>query len=140
MDTIVVTRHPALVQHLIELGRITPETPVLTHASEADVSGRHVIGVLPLRLAAHAASVTEVALNVPPELRGQELTLADVRRHACAINTYTVNLMADVRSKLAADAELAAFASLPDSSLAVLYQAFRCCSLGISRHQDRRPD
>tara|TARA_R110000803_G_scaffold178013_1_gene240421 strand:- start:372 stop:779 length:408 start_codon:yes stop_codon:yes gene_type:complete len=133
MNTIVVTRHPSLVQHLVELGRITPETPVIAHATEADVAGRHVIGVLPLRLAAHAASVTEVALNVPPELRGKELTLDDVRRYACATNTYTVSLtegrgsmnMADVRSKLAADAELAAFASLPDSSLAVLQQAFR---------------
>ena len=132
-NTIVVTRHPSLVQHLVELGRITTETPVIAHATEADVAGRHVIGVLPLRLAAHAASVTEVALNVPPELRGKELTLDDVRRYACATNTYTVSLtagrgsmnMADVRSKLAADAELAAFASLPDSSLAVLQHAFR---------------
>lgn len=88
--TVVVTRHPALVEHLRREGIISADAEVITHATPEQVTGRHVIGVLPLRLAALAASVTEVPLNVPAELRGQELTLEQVRRYAGAPITYTV--------------------------------------------------
>ena len=60
MNTIVITRHPALVEYLAEINLIPAGTPVISHATPADVQGRHVIGVLPLSLAALAESVTEV--------------------------------------------------------------------------------
>lgn len=91
--TVVVTRHPALVEHLIEIGLCKPDTPVITHACPADVRGKHVIGVLPLSLAALAARVTEVPLTIPEELRGQELTAEQIWQHACHPRTYTVRLV-----------------------------------------------
>jgi hypothetical protein len=81
-STVVITRHPALVAYLIETGAIAPGTTVLAHASPADVEGKRVIGVLPLHLAVLAASVVEVPLDLPPEARGRELTLAEVREYA----------------------------------------------------------
>jgi putative CRISPR-associated protein (TIGR02620 family) len=90
---VVVTRHPALVTYLREEGLIPEDCPVLEHVSEEDVRGRHVIGVLPLHLAASAARVTEVPLDVPLEWRGQELTLAQVRACAGKPRTYRVKVL-----------------------------------------------
>lgn len=89
-NTIVVTRHPALVQFLLEQGLIHAGVPVISHASPEQVRGRHVIGVLPLSLASLAESVTEVPLSLPPELRGVELTLEQVREYAGRPVTYKV--------------------------------------------------
>lgn len=88
--TVIVTRHPALVAHLREIGLATPATPVLTHAAPEQIQGRRVIGVLPLHLAALAAEIVVVPLAVPPELRGVELTLDQVRDLAGEPETYTV--------------------------------------------------
>ena len=53
--------------------------PVLAHVTADDVAGKHVLGVLPLSLARHAASVTEVAMPLlRPEQRGNELTPAEM--------------------------------------------------------------
>jgi hypothetical protein len=92
MDKLIVTRHPALVDHLIDLGLASAETPVLAHATAQDVSGCHVLGVLPLHLAAAATSVTEVPLAIPAEMRGRELSLAEVRRYAGPAVTYAVTV------------------------------------------------
>ena len=88
---VVVTRHPALVEYLTELGVVPAGTEVVTHATAEQVRGRHVFGVLPLHLAAEAASVTEVTLRVPAELRGVELTLEQVRQFAGPLVKYKVS-------------------------------------------------
>lgn len=88
---VVVTRHPALVEYLTELGVVPAGTEVVTHATAEQVRGRHVFGVLPLHLAAEAASVTEVTLRVPVELRGVELTLEQVRQFAGPLVEYNVS-------------------------------------------------
>ena len=88
---VVVTRHPALVEYLAELGVVPAGTEVVTHATAEQVRGRHVFGVLPLHLAAEAASVTEVTLHVPAELRGVELTLEQVRQFAGPLVEYKVS-------------------------------------------------
>ena len=87
---VVVTRHPALVEFLRELGLITGDEPVVTHAAPNDVQGKHVIGVLPLALAALAASVTEVPLALEPGDRGKELYVERLREIAGAPVTYRV--------------------------------------------------
>jgi len=88
METIIVTRHPALVEFLAEEHGISGR--VVAHATEEDVAGRHVIGVLPLRLAALALTITEVPLNVPEGMRGTELTVDDLRKFAGEPVTYNV--------------------------------------------------
>jgi len=88
---LVVTRHPALTLLIQEKGLISDQTPVVSHVTENDVRGKHVVGVLPLRLAALAASVTEIPLDLSPEDRGRELDLARVREIAGDPVTYQVH-------------------------------------------------
>lgn len=90
MHTVIVTRHPALVDYLIRARLVEPDTPVLTHASADDIRGKHVFGVLPLHLAAAADKVTEVPMSVPQSLRGTELTYEQVRDFAGTPVTYYV--------------------------------------------------
>ncbi len=90
---VVITRHQALVAYLREIGLISPTDNVLSYAAAEDVRGRDVIGVLPLRLAALAASITEVPLRVPPAARGRELSLDDVRRLAGEPVRYVVRVV-----------------------------------------------
>ncbi len=89
-EAIVVTRHPALVEFLREQGIIGEDVKVLTHASPEDVRGRVVFGVLPLWLAAEAEAVVEISLDIPPELRGKELSLEQVREFFRGVCRYKV--------------------------------------------------
>ena len=87
---LVITRHPALLAYLLELGLADPSTPVVQHATAEMVRGKHVVGVLPHYLSSLCALYTEVPLVVPQELRGQELTLETVRQYAQPAQTYKV--------------------------------------------------
>jgi putative CRISPR-associated protein (TIGR02620 family) len=87
---LVVTRHPALVDYLREIGLIDGEAEVVDHATPELVTGRHVIGVLPHSLSCLTASFTEVPLRLTPELRGKELDLETLRKIAGRPVTYRV--------------------------------------------------
>ena len=63
---------------------------VIESATPDDVRGRRVVGVLPLHLAVEAAEVVNVAINPPIELRGVELSLAQVRQYATPPAVYRV--------------------------------------------------
>lgn len=89
-ETIVVTRHKALLELLKELGEVFGDLPVIEHATVEDVDGKHVIGVLPMYLAVHAASITEVELDIPKELRGVELSLEQLRKCYRSVSRYVV--------------------------------------------------
>ena len=89
---IVVTRHAALVEYLRQQGLVTEGVEVVSHATPEAVEGKDVIGVLPLRLAALARTVTEVPLDVPLELRGVELTRDQIEAFAGPARRYSVNL------------------------------------------------
>lgn len=93
MDTIVVTRHPALVEYLKERGVIDNDVEVVDHATAEIVKGKHVIGVLPTHLAALTGKYTNVGLNVPKELRGEELTLEQVRQYASTPTDYEIRVL-----------------------------------------------
>lgn len=93
-EYLVVTRHAALIDYLVETDVIPAGTPYLTHATPDDVRGRDVIGVLPLHLAALCSSVTEVPLTIPAEARGRELSLYEVRQYAGPPVTYRVKVLA----------------------------------------------
>ena len=90
MDTVIVTRHPALLQYLHELGVVAEGTPILSHATADDVRCKHVYGVLPMRLAAEAAALTEVSMNVPAEWRGTELSLEQIKACGPTLTTYVI--------------------------------------------------
>ena len=87
---VVVTRHQALIEYLIELELITSETPVISHASPGEIQGKDVIGVLPLSLASLAKSITEIPLALSPEDRGRELSIERLREIAKEPRTYSV--------------------------------------------------
>ncbi len=88
---IVVTRHKALVELLRERGIIDEAATVLEHVTDpAQIAGQDVIGVLPLSLAAGAASVTEIPLALTPDDRGKELSIERLREIAGEAATYTV--------------------------------------------------
>lgn len=89
-EKVVVTRHSGLVEYLKELGYIDDNTKVIDHAKVSDVRGKHVIGVLPLYLAAYAWKVTEVPLALEPEDRGKDLPVERVRQIASKPVTYNV--------------------------------------------------
>lgn len=85
---ILITRHSGLVEYLREEG--IEFNRVIAHATPEDVRGQEVWGVLPLALAAEAASVTEVKLELPAEMRGVELNADQVREFQRGLVTYKV--------------------------------------------------
>jgi putative CRISPR-associated protein (TIGR02620 family) len=88
---IVITRHAGLVEYLLDQGIITVGNYThITHATPADVKDQDVIGILPLNLAVLATTVTIIPLNLPPELRGVELTASQVASHAGSPQTVVV--------------------------------------------------
>jgi len=97
MDTVVITRHPGLVEYLIELKVIEEGTEFTEHATPQMVRGKRVIGVLPLDLAAEAECVVSVPLKIPPELRGVELSADQVREFAGEVTTYKVEVIRGYR-------------------------------------------
>lgn len=90
IQRVIVTRHPALVAYLKEIGLMKEGDKVITHATPDDVRDKMVIGVLPLSLAAIAFEVIEVPLNLPPEARGKELSIEEVRQYAGKPARYMV--------------------------------------------------
>ena len=90
MDTVIVTRHSALVEYILQ-EKIAPQgTKVIPHATAEEVTGMHVIGVLPLHLAALAAKVTVVEMDIPISHRGVELSLEDMNKMVKGVATYLV--------------------------------------------------
>lgn len=85
---LIVTRHQALVEFLRE--ELGIEGEVVPHATAEQVRNRRVVGVLPLHLASLTESVTSVDLDLPPELRGKELTLQQLKDCYKGIETYVV--------------------------------------------------
>lgn len=93
-QNIIVTRHAALVAYLLERGYIKPGSyDVIPHIYPEQARGRHIIGNVPLHVAAVAASVTNIPLNIPFEMRGRELTLEEIRKYAMPAKTYFVREM-----------------------------------------------
>lgn len=90
IQALVVTRHPGLVQFLIEKGYISPDSEIIEHATADNVRGKHVWGVLPHSLSCLCKSFTEIPMNIPAEMRGKELTVEQVREFAGEPQTYVV--------------------------------------------------
>ena len=61
-DKVIVVRHPAMATLYVEQGLCPSDTPILQFANIEDVRGKDLFGVVPLHLAAHANSVTEIPI------------------------------------------------------------------------------
>jgi len=87
---LVITRHPALLDFLIEEGVVPEGTTATSHATPEIVAGQDVVGVLPHSLSCLTQTYTEVSLRIPAEMRGKELTLSQLRDYSQGVATYTV--------------------------------------------------
>lgn len=101
IPAIIVTRHRALVALIHELGLAPEGTPVLEHVSfPSQIRGAHVIGVLPLSLAAEAERVTEIPLHLSMSDREAmtrgDLSLERLRKVAGQPQEYSVRRADDV--------------------------------------------
>ena len=85
---VLVTRHEALIEYFSNMG-ITFDK-VVAHATQEDVAGNDVYGVLPLRLASLANTVTTIDMNLPAEMRGKELSLTDIETYFAGMSKYQV--------------------------------------------------
>ncbi|MGX2040865.1 CRISPR-associated protein Csx16 [Methylocaldum sp. MU1018] len=93
MTTYFVTRHPGAVEWARESG--IPVDRQLAHMDMAVVkAGDRVIGTLPVHLAAAVCALGaryfHLALEIPPEWRGRELSAEDLRRFGARIVEYRV--------------------------------------------------
>lgn len=85
---LIVTRHKGLVAWLATRGI---EAPVVAHALPADVRNKHVVGVLPLSLAALCKSVTAVDLpGLRPDQRGKDLSPSELDEAGAHLVIYEV--------------------------------------------------
>ena len=85
---VLVTRHEALVEYFKELG--IKFDKVISQATEEDIRGNDVYGVLQLRLASFTNTVTSIDMNIPAEMRGKELSLTDIETYFTGMSTYQV--------------------------------------------------
>jgi ankyrin repeat protein len=88
VETLIVTRHSALVTFLREKYGITGT--VVEHISKEDARSRNIIGNVPLHIAAYANAVATLELDIPRELRGVELTVEQIRQYSKGLEWYRV--------------------------------------------------
>ena len=86
--TIIVTRHTGLIQWLKKNG---VEGEVISHATQEQIEGKDVYGVLPLHLASVCNSVTTVDMpGLPSEKRGVDLTPEEMDSFGAIMHKYIV--------------------------------------------------
>ncbi len=90
MIDLVITKYEGLVKYLIEEGLAPPGVAVIQRANPSNIEGKHVLGTLPHSLSCYTDTYTEIQLNLPPALRGSEITAEQVRKYASAPTTYTI--------------------------------------------------
>jgi len=93
MTVFFISRHPGAIEWLKAEG-ITVDRHV-SHLDPSEVqSGDWVIGTLPVNLAAavceRGARFFYLAMDLPPEQRGQELSPADMRAYGAQLQEYEV--------------------------------------------------
>lgn len=74
--------------HMLPVPGAAP-IPIRAEVTADDVRGKHVVGNLPLHLAALSASVTAIEFAGPPP-RGQEYTAADMTAAGARLAVYVV--------------------------------------------------
>ena len=87
---IIVTRHKGAVEWLRQQGI---EGKVIAHATAEDVIGQQVVGVLPLYLASLTLAITSIDIDLPPELRGKDITPEQMDECGAKLVTYKVRRM-----------------------------------------------
>jgi putative CRISPR-associated protein (TIGR02620 family) len=92
-NTIIVTKHKALQQYIVEIGLADDSTPIYNTITPELIQGKHVVGLLPIRFAQFADTYTEILITLPKSFHGKELTIEQVRDYADTPTTYRVNCL-----------------------------------------------
>lgn len=97
MATWLVTRHPGALAWLLEQG--FTEVKHVPHLQIGEVAaGDVVVGTLPVHLAAdvcrRGARYLHLALDIPPDLRGVELSMAQMAQCRARLEEYRVEHIA----------------------------------------------
>lgn len=87
METVIVGRHAAMIELCKEA---YPAATVIPHATIEAIKGKHVVGVLPIQMAAYCSYITVVEMEVPFEKRGTELTCAEMKQLGATFVSYVV--------------------------------------------------
>jgi CxxC motif-containing protein len=90
---VIVSRHPAAVEFILEVSGLPVDTPVLTgNVSREDVLGKRVYGNIPMSLASVAAEVNAVEFDGAPP-RGAEYGVEEMKAAGARISRYRVELL-----------------------------------------------
>ena len=97
MTTYFVTRHPGAVQWAADAGIQVADGGVVNSLDpERVMPGDRVVGTLPINLAARVvargAEYLHLALDLPPEVRGKELSLDEMRQYGARLERYDIHL------------------------------------------------
>lgn len=90
MNPLIITRHQGLVDWLKKHYNITGT--IIPHVTNPNLlTGRIVIGILPLHLAAKAQEIWTIDMpNLPAEKRGQEVTAEEMEQFGATLSKYKV--------------------------------------------------
>jgi len=107
METIIVTRHQGLIDWLERQGYNVDDWQAVRHVSTPDqVRGKHVIGVLPLHLAAEALTISAPEYDIRPEDRGRDLTAEELEDRGCRLVRYTVYRTHELQELVASESSM----------------------------------
>lgn len=97
MKTYIITRHPATVEYLKEV--FSYDAEIIIHADDNFFASLKendtVIGILPAPLMTRVCKITNkpfyhFEINLPPELRGKELSLHDLAILSPKVKKYWI--------------------------------------------------
>lgn len=81
----IVSRHPATIKFLREK---FPQATVLEHVEAKTIKNKNVAGTLPLHLASVCRWFISLSLDLPREVRGQEIT--DITKYNPSFEIYHI--------------------------------------------------
>ena len=86
---LVITRHAGLIEFLKNRGFDLNDTQAVAHVTDpAILDNKVVVGVLPVSLAVRCDVFIEVALDMPAEMRGKELSAEQTEQYCKGIFAY----------------------------------------------------
>jgi CRISPR-associated protein Csx16 len=98
MTTYFISRHPGAVEWATTEGHKVDQQ--LSHFDVTIVNqGDEVLGTLPINLVAEVnargADYFHLTLDLPPEVRGKEITAEDMRHYGARLEQYTAKRLND---------------------------------------------
>lgn len=91
-NAIIVTKYNALVDYIHEIGLASTECEATEYVNSSDTRNKHIIGIVPLRTASRAKTITYIPLRIPKDRRGEELHIEEIRELAGKPIRYTINV------------------------------------------------